>query len=210
MTNASDSFDWNMFKELLKKVITFKTKTSFIYVNADNWEEAIVLALKKMNETPEWELGSHAKGADVKTKKFAISAKSGSVSKGYLTISSYRLTRYGSIKEMNAFIIDEINYDYYLCCAREETGDGGRAYTVYLIDSSVFKPSVGDWHAFQNKHNKEAGYKCSLSNGTEGRIVYNMSNQLWMDIPLTLCKKLFEVKFRANEIGSDLDKIFET
>ena len=208
MVDKIVNFNWDIFTELLKKVITFKTKTSFIYVNAENWEEAIFLALKRMNEDPDWKLGSHAKGTDIKTKKFAISAKSGSIEGGYLRISSYRLTRYKDINEMNNFI-NKIDYDYYLCCARNDTKDGGREYIIYLINSSVFRPRVSDWKPYKNKNGKVAGYACNIQNGTKGKIVYNMSNQLWIDIPLKLCRKLFEVRFKTDEIGSDLDKIFD-
>jgi hypothetical protein len=203
------SFDWEKFKFFLKKVIEFKSKTSFIYVNADNWEESIYFALKKMGEEPDWKLGSHAKGRDVKTLKFAISAKSGSIKNDYLTISSYRLTRFETIKEMTNFIKDEINYDFYLCCVRSEFKDGSREYGIYKINSTVFKPNSKDWTEYKSKTGKKAGWECSLKNGVNAKIVINMSNQLWIDIPVNLCKKLFNIHFTKEQIGSNIDDIFK-
>lgn len=203
------SFDWGKFRIFLKKVIEFKSRISFIYINADSWEESIYFALKKMGENPDWQLGSHAKGADVKTTKFAISAKSGSVRNGDLTISSYRLTRYKTIAEMTDFINKEINYDFYLCCARRETTNGGREYGIFKINSSVFRPKIQDWQEAKNKNGERSGWVCKLMNGVGGRIVFNMSNQLWLDIPLNLCEKLFSVEFTRTQLGADLERIFE-
>ncbi|OIO21067.1 hypothetical protein COV61_01220 [Candidatus Micrarchaeota archaeon CG11_big_fil_rev_8_21_14_0_20_47_5] len=205
----AQNFDWKTFKLFLKKVIVFKSKTSFIYINADGWEEAIFFALKKMGENPEWRLGSHEKGADVKISKFAISAKAGKIENGHLTLSSYRLTRYKNIAEMTKFINGEINYDFYLCCARIRLGDGGRKYSVFRVPSSVFKPRAEGWKKYQNKNGDEAGWQYIQTNGVNARIVRKMSNQLWMDIPLKLCEELFSVSFSKNELGSDLEQIFE-
>lgn len=206
-TRMPKDFNWKLFSTLIKKVIDFKTKTSFTYVNADAWEEVLYFSLKKMGEKPDWRLGSHAKGADITTSRFAISAKSGKISGGSLIISSYRLTRYTNLKQMADFIDDEKNYDFYLCCARN-ADTNGRAYAVYKIPSNVFIAKDCVWSELKNKTGKCAGYSCTSKNGVHAEIRKKMSNQLWLSIPLNLCEKILEVNYQNKEIGSEFEKIF--
>ena len=200
-------FDWKQFSSLIRKVLDFKTKTSYTYVNADAWEEVLYFSLKKMGENPDWTLGSHAKGADIKTKRFSVSAKSGQIGNGHLIISSYRLTRFKNITEMVNFIDDEINYDFYLSCARHSDSDG-REYNVYKIPATVFVAKGSKWAVLKSKSGKPSGYYCNSKNGVRAEIRAKMSNQLWLSIPLSLCEKILEVRYAQNEVGSEFDKIF--
>lgn len=205
----SQNFDWDKFSKLIKKVIDFKTKTSYTYVNADAWEEVLYFSLKKMGENPDWNMGSHEKGADIKTKKFAISAKSGKIQEDKLILSSYRLTRYTAINQMANFIDDEQNYDFYLCCARQETETGGRKYVVFKIPADIFEAKKVNWEKLVKKDGEYVGYYCDTPKGVHAEIRKKMSNQLWLNVPLTLCEKILEIDYSQEEIGSEFDKIFE-
>ncbi len=202
-------FDWAVFVRLVKQVIDFKTKTSFTYVNADAWEEVLYFSLRKMGENPEWTLGSHAKGADIKTKKFAISAKSGKISNGNLEISSYRLTRYENVEQMADFIDDGKNYDFYLCCARTKIAEGGRRYVIYRVPADVFSAKNAKWEDMKLANGKVSGHRCNAKNGVCAKIVTKMSSQLWLSIPLSLCEKILEVEYSKEQIGSDFERIFK-
>ena len=195
-------FNWKRFVDLIKKVIDYKTKTSYTYINADAWEEVLVFALQKMGEKPDWRLGSHAAGVDIKIPAFAISAKSGKVSNEHLTISSYRLTRFDSLDKMINFI-DDTNFDFYLCCARSQT-DKHRSYTVYKMPANIFSAKDCKWKK------DSSNYHCVSKNGVHARIVFKMSNQLWLDIPLSQCQKILEVSYETKEIASEFQKIFDS
>ena len=206
-------FDWKMFSQLIKKVLDFKTKTSFTYVNADAWEEVLYFSLKKMGEKAEWTLGSHAKGADIKTERFAISAKSGKIKKGRLELSSYRLTRFDDagkmdVKRMAGFIDDERNYEFYLCCARVNAAGGARRYVVFKVPADILVAKSAEWKEVKDRKGELSKYACNAENGVCAEIRKKMSNQLWLSVPLGLCEKNLEVEYSKDEIGAEFDKVF--
>ena len=195
-------FDWTAFSKLIRNSFHFFSKHSRVPINADRWEELIFTTLRDMGETyqggePKWVRGSHAPGADVWTDKFAISAKSGSLKNGFLVLSSCRLTRFKKIEEMIAFLDGHVgkNFDFYLCCARVET-KSEMIYQVYKVPAEVFVASSIGWKKTRS------GWEGSSSNGVRASIVKNMSNQLWLNVPIGLCEEITEFKISLSDLGA--------
>lgn len=212
MKTTIEEFDWKKTSELLKKLLKFNSKNSITPINADRWEELIYNTLKFMGEKTKWNLGSHQPGADIWTDKFAISAKSGKIQDNNIVMSSYRLTRFDDIEEMKKFIDSKEgkNFDFYLCCVRTENPNGSRIYDIYFVDADVFHASDLDWEDMYLRGGKtHSGWRGINERGIKVEIRRKMSNQLWMYIPLELCKKLLEVTISREELGSEASKPLE-
>jgi hypothetical protein len=195
-------FDWKLFSKRIRNSFHFFSKYSRAPINADRWEELIFTTLRDMGEQyqggkPKWIPGSHVPGADIWTDAFAISAKSGSLKKGFLVLSSCRLTRFKSLEEMVAFLDGPAgkNFDFYLCCARTETKNE-LTYEIYKVPVKIFAASSVDW--------KETvgGWQGSSPNGVGAVIVKKMSNQLWLNVPIGLCEKITEFKIAPSDWGT--------
>ncbi|MFA6503086.1 MAG: hypothetical protein WCT45_02420 [Candidatus Paceibacterota bacterium] len=201
-TKSKKQFDWKSFSGLIRNSFHFFSKYSRVPINADRWEEFIFTTLRDMGETyqggePKWIRGSHAPGADVWTDTFAISAKSGALKNGSIVLSSCRLTRFVSLKDMIAFLDGPAgkNFDFYLCCARIET-KSELTYQVYKVPAEVFAASSVSW-----KETK-SGWEGDSSNGVSAAIVRKMSNQLWLKVPLALCEKITEFTIPLSDLGA--------
>ncbi len=197
------SFDWDNFSQYLKKLLEFNSENSVTPINADRWEELINAVLKYMDFKPIWNLGSHAPGADIWTDQFNISAKSGKIIDETLNISSYRLTRFLNLDEMKEFIDgDGKNFDIYLCCARTDTPQS-RTYQVFLVHANIIKAKKMRWKDTYFTGGKvHSGWEGIAHNKVILNIVKNMSNQLWITIPLNLCDKILEVNISNEKLGS--------
>lgn len=192
------NIDWGKFKKYITELIKFKSKTTFIPINAESWEELIYVALvcMKYGDKVEWKLGSHEKGVDIKVrfngKVISISAKATKVKKirgrEYISVSSYRLTRYRTLDEMLNFLNEESQkLNFYLLCIREEKGDNLIYKVLKVAPKDIFPSSLlipqnweeytGGWKTKDNLFNR---YEISA------KIVRKMSNQLWITVPLTL------------------------
>ncbi len=207
MKTQVSSFDWKNFSINIEKLIKFHSLNSIVPINADRWEEIINATLKFMGKNPEWNQGSHSAGADVWTKDFSISAKSGKISGDSLMISSYRLTRFNNLEEMKEFIDGEgKNFNIYLCCARIDS-ETERIYKIFLIDANVISAKRINWGDSYSKDKKvHSGWEGKDKNGVLLRIVRTMSNQLWMEVPLKLCDKILEVKINKKNLGSKIEE----
>lgn len=208
----SKNFNWPVFSKKISQLLEFHSKISRVAIDSSRWEEIIFITLKNMREKykgdePRWNSGSHAPGADIWTDRFAISAKSGSIKKRYIAISSYRLTRFRNLKEMINFIDSEAKkIDFYLCCARKNNKDGSRTYTVFKLNSGVLEAASCKWAEMYSKKKKShSGWTGLHASGIILRIVKKMSNQLWIDMPLDLCEKINEIRISKSELGSLAD-----
>ena len=112
-------------------------------------------------------------------------------------LSSCRLTRFKNIEEMIAFLDGQAgkNFDFYLCCARVET-KSEMIYQVYKVPAEVFVASSMGWKKTRG------GWEGSSSNGVAATIVKNMSNQLWLNVPIGLCGKITEFKISLSDLGA--------
>ena len=203
-TSKIKRFNWNIFAQKVTELLKFASGATAAPINAERWEEIIFHALKSMGmkykgEDPRWITGSHAPGADIWVDGLSISAKAGKLNNDkFLTISSYRLTRFSNLEQMKAFIDKEAsNFDVYLCCARADQ-KGKRVYQVFLIPANVFSAQSLSWSK------TTSGWQGSNNDGIIVKIVKKMSNQLWVTLPVHLCKKIAEVKLPVGDLGLEL------
>jgi len=204
--------NWNRFRELATKLIEFKAKISKMPIRAETWEEVIYAVLLYMEYEVTWEPTSHAKGVDLEIKSnsetLKISAKGGKITDSrVLTLSSYRLTRFGTLPKMLDFLNkNATELDIYLICAREERQESVK-YHIFRILPNVLVPekalNPNDWEE------SNQGWKLKADVGFEVSIVKKMSNQLWYSIPLDFSwlEQLTVVEITKKDIGSTLVKI---
>lgn len=202
------NFDWEDFSKRINRLFGFFSKHSRIPINADRWEEFIYMTLRDMGEKykgglPRWDIGSHSPGADIWIDKFAISAKSGTIKNNFLTVSSNRLTRFGDLKEMLKYIDGSgKNFDFYLCCSRTKTKKELK-YEVFITNSNIFKASLLNWEeTFLKGTGKSSGWMGTNKIGLTLHIRKKMSNQLWISIPLSKCKKISEFIIPIEKLGA--------
>jgi hypothetical protein len=179
-----DQFDWPEFAARTKKLIAYISAATRTPINSELWEEVIFHALRSMGEkykgeSPKWISGSHAAGADIWTDKFGISAKGGTLKKETVKISSYRLTSYDTLEEMIAFI------------------DGpGKNFDFYLCCAKK----------------KDTATERTYNVNEQGVIVgihRKMSNQLWIELPLSMCQSLAQITIPKAELGKSLEAILD-
>jgi|GEM_PF-2478340 hypothetical protein len=187
------ALDWRKFGKLVQRVIKFRAGVSKTPIKADSWEELIwaVMVTIYGQDQVKWDPQSHRKGVDLTAKingeTIRISAKATEIKRGHLSLSSYRLTRYGQLQEMLDFIREQHTkqIDVYLVCARQEVDKGVR-YVVFKIKPNNLAPEpllmgsnwtkTKDGFVLRDDIVKKVGFSC--------RIVSKMSNQLWYDIPV--------------------------
>lgn len=207
MPKKKNKVNWKIFSKIAIKLIKFASEATCDPVNAGRWEEIIFYTLKGMNkkfngEDPYWISGSHRKGADLWTDDVIISAKGGKIENGVLSLSSYRLTSFKTLKKMKEFVDGEgKNFDVYLCCSRKDSKDGNRVYRLFVASSDIFLAKKLQWHAVSG------GWIGKDRKGIEVHIVKKMSNQLWMKIPIRLCLEIGTISFTKKELGSKLNKL---
>jgi len=211
--------NWQRFKELVSKLIRYKTQTTSVPVRAESWEEVVYAVLLYMEYKVVWEPTSHAKGVDIKVEingdELGISVKGGKVvtnDRNLLTISSYRLTRYGGIESMLEFLRENAEeIDIYLICAREEKGANVK-YRVFKITAHELVPD----EMLDSSNWEEDNQAWILTEGTkkglEARIVKKMSNQLWYTISLNYLplEMLVEMTISKKEIGLALVEVLKS
>jgi len=197
---------------LATKLIEFKAKISRMPIRAESWEEVIYAVLLYMEYEVTWEPTSHTKGVDLEIKvngeTLKISAKGGKITDNQkLTLSSYRLTRFGTLPKMLEFLNkNATELDVYLICAREEKEDSVK-YHIFRILPNALVPekalNPNNWE----ESNQE--WKLKTDVGFEANIVKKMSNQLWYSIPLNFpyLERLTVVKIFKKDIGATLVEI---
>jgi hypothetical protein len=159
-----------------------------------------------------WEPTSHAKGVDLEIKIngeiLKISAKGGKVTNNQeLTLSSYRLTRFGTLPKMLEFLNkNAIELDVYLICAREEEQDSVKYHIFRILPNALVPEKALNPN---NWEENDQGWKLKADVGFEASIVKKMSNQLWYSIPLNFShlERLTIVKISKKDIGSTLVEI---
>lgn len=212
--DSVNKLNWDRFKGLAVKLIDYKAKTSSVPVRAESWEEVIYAVLLYMEYEVTWEPTSHAKGVDLEVKigqeTLKISAKGGKITDQKLSLSSYRLTRFGSLANMLGFLRDNAEeIDIYLICAREDKYRHVR-YNVFRVLPKVLVPAVA--LQAENWVEDKQGWELKANVGFEARIVKSMSNQLWYSIPIDFphLERLATVEISKSEIGSKLVEILKS
>jgi hypothetical protein len=181
-----NKISWERFKDLTVKLIEYRIKTTKVPVRAESWEEIIYAVLLYMEHKVSREPTSHVREVDLEVKINAqtlkISAKAGKIKEKILTLSSYRLTRFGYLGDMLSFLKENAKeIDLYLICAREEKKNKVsyyifKAYPKTLVPKTMLNPI--NWKETASSWNLQA------KTGFEATIVKKMSNQLWYSVPL--------------------------
>lgn len=210
--------DWDKFKVLARKIIKYKSQFSYIPIRAENWEEVLYVVFVHMFSKGRvfWNPVSHAKGIDLIVKLngniLTISAKGGKITKGILSLSSYRLTRYKSLKEKLKFLKDNAKgINVYLVCSREEKTNEVE-YKIFKISAAKLIPPIflksSNW-----SKNKE-GWKFTQSKkvGFEAQIVKSMSHQLWYAIvlPSPKIELLCNISISKQSLGKLLHEVLKS
>ena len=187
--------DWNEFTREVGIILRNSSLLSQLPVAGDRWEEVLAAVFRRMGLTVTWTAGSHRPGADIRLsqvghKPVEISVKAGGikarrdaaggVNRPVLNFSSYRLTTHATIEDKVAFIdADSKQIDWYLFAARKETTQT-RAYQIYLAKSGIIQATKATWNVTQG------GWEGQQDDGVTMKITRKMSDQLWLDIPLSL------------------------
>ncbi len=136
-----------------------------------------------------------------------------------LKFSSYRLTSHADIEAKIKFIdADADHVDWYLFGAREDVPKSKprtRNYYIYLTRAAIIQAATADWKEVKG------GWHGLQANGVSLSIVKNMSDQLWIDIPLRLIdgkpdqlsdevmgSHLATITIPTEQLGSRIDVLF--
>ena len=223
--SASPTVGWEQFAELVTSALNNASKLTRLPLSGDRWEEILVSVFERLGHEVTWRPGSHAPGADIMlgtsgSDTIKISVKAGSIgmrarTEKVLKFSSYRLTRHGDIAAKIKFIdADADHVDWYLFGAREDKPTQ-RNYYIYLTKATIIQATTADWEE------TKAGWAGLQQNGVALAIVRNMSDQLWVDIPLRLINgkpdsineeiagaHLATISIPTQQLGSRIDVLF--
>ena len=161
---------------------------------------------------------------DIGANPIRISVKAGSLAlknktEKVLKFSSYRLTSHADIETKIMFIdADADHVDWYLFGAREDVPKSkpkSRNYYIYLTRATIIQAATADWEEVKS------GWKGVQTNGVSLSIVKNMSDQLWIDVPLSLIDSkidqisdevmgvhLATITIPFEQLGSRIDVLF--
>lgn len=187
--------DWKEFTDEVGTILRNSSLLSELPIAGDRWEEVLAAVFRRMGFTVHWTAGSHRPGADIQLSRdgyqpVQISVKAGGIkarknaaggpNQTVLNFSSYRLTTHPTIEDKIAFIDgDSKEIDWYLFAARKETKQT-RTYQIYLAKSSIIQAKNAEWTV------TKGGWAGEQPDGVTMKITRNMSDQLWLDIPLSL------------------------
>lgn len=208
------AIEWSRFAQYIEALIKYQARNTRAPITADSWEELTWAALAHMYGRGNviWRPRSHEPSIDIRVwvrgREYKLALKAGVIKNGRLTLSSYRLTRFGKdLAEKLRFIGQEHSkkIDYYLICAREEYVTH-ITYRVYVVKPESLAPPQ-----MLNPQNwEDDGKKWYLKrriNGIYACIVKSMSDQLWYDIDLDeadFLKELVTVEIPKDQLGMGL------
>jgi len=149
-------------------------------INGINWENLLYNSLIKQSDDVLWNPGSHQVGTDITYNDIRISCKGGRMKgkkKPKFTVSSHRTTSKKTLEEKINYL-SENHEDVFFCLSYKEDLPNHH-YTLYTFDSDIL-----DYRSLNWKKTKD-GWK-GIGNTFVARIHKSMSDQLWLDIPLSL------------------------
>ena len=223
--SATPAVGWEQFSDLVTLALNNASKLTRLPLSGDRWEEILVSVFERLGHEVTWKPGSHAPGADIMlgqsgSNPIRISVKAGSLAlrartEKILKFSSYRLTRHSDIEAKIKFIdADADHVDWYLFGAREDKPTT-RSYHIYLTRATIIQAATAEWEAVKG------GWYGLQTNGVSLSIVKNMSDQLWVDIPLRLIDgkpdqisdeimgaHLATISIPVEQLGSRIDVLF--
>lgn len=196
-----------MNNELIKNVtylIQVYSKYSAVPIEGLTWEFISYCAFRKTYGNCEWNVGSHKEGSDISVKingkKINISVKTNRADGKKASISSYRTTRYKTLKEKIEFIKEtNSSFNYYFLLLKNMTSQVV-TYDIFLIPSNVF--SCYDL----NKWKEEEKTWIYEDDRFKAKITKSMSDQLWYYFNVDYIQPYFvtKVNVKCSEMGLGL------
>lgn len=186
MTKINKIFTKDLLNEIDRRILLHHELYESIKIKSTYWEHILVASFEKTgHKNIEWEAESHSQGVDVKVDGISISCKSGKkVKKNRFTFSSYRTTKYKTLEEKLEFLNDK-KEDCFLFLNSEKNH-----YDIYHLDRDYF--NFDENNIKWEKTN--SGWK-----GTgkfDIKIVKAMSDQVWIEMPLSDLTLLKTVKLK--------------
>lgn len=165
-----------------------------IPVNAQFWEKIAATSM----EAIEWVPNSHNTNEDLKTEHEGLkkpSLKSGIIKNNTLKFSSHRMSKYKTLDDMIEFL-DTRTYDSFLFLARNK--EFNNKYLICYMSSKLWKYSEFDWcpkiGVRENTKGSQTGWVGVSKDGNVSvNINFKMSNQLWVDVDLSLVTIVKEI-----------------
>jgi hypothetical protein len=165
-----------------------------LYVKAEYWESIASSSLGTVG----WIPNNHNPNEDLKTKFEGLkepSLKSGVIKEGVLNFSSHRMSKYETLDEMIEFL-ENRTYDSFLFLSRDEKIKN--KYLICYMPSKLLKYSEFDWKekvgVRKGTKGKQTGWTgISSDRNISVQINFKMSNQLWVDVNLSLITIVKEI-----------------
>jgi hypothetical protein len=192
----------NNFTEKFRNHVNNRLNQSKIKITDLVLEELFSFALEDSGQTHVYESGSHRKGGDISIDGKEKSVKSGQRLNGFITISSFRLSRYKNLTDMLNFIDGEgKNFDEYYLLARTENQDTVK-YSFYTIPSNIFTASTMNWVEKRSTKGKNVGnltgWKTVDDSNIQLSIEISMSCQLWIHIKEEYISQFLQFEIERN------------
>jgi hypothetical protein len=167
-----------------------------IPVRAEYWEANASKSLNVEN----WIVNNHNPNEDFQTNIDGLlkpSLKAGIIEGTTLNFSSHRMSKYSELKDMVNFL-DTRDYDSYLFLSRKESASCKYHYLVGYMSSKKWKYSDLTWTPTIGTKGKSKGTQQGWrGEGLDGKvkvkIQFKMSNQLWVDIDMSLITIIKEI-----------------
>lgn len=215
----------SVFKEIGKhicnEIVEFHKNWS-TSVRGELFENFASNALRKMNIDHVWEDGSHKSGADITEVVglpgvTAFSVKTNKIKNKYAKkayLSSFRLGRFNSLKEMVRFIANHDSYSHYIFLGKYEkkyVPDGQFKYGIFIFPHDFIRSEYGiDIGDTKNWKEKGPTWVATVPNSPiKLRVNKKMSHQYWIDaIPYDFLKRweVATVTVNRKEIDNELEK----
>jgi hypothetical protein len=150
---------------------------------------------RKCGRNSLWESGSHSPGRDQEVNGVSVSSKSAKLEDNNFKISSYRLTQCKTVEDfVNEIKKRDESFTKYLVCLTEEINDK-HIVRWGFIEKDKANISNAEWEHTYKKDGTLTGLQ-SLDG--KFKIVFSMSNQLWISFTLSdfdiICTYEYELK----------------
>jgi hypothetical protein len=188
-------FDKNVLQSFEEKILQHHVLYPEIPNKAEYWE----CIAKNCLGAKDWIPNNHNPNEDLVTEHVGLkkpSLKSGIISGSRMVFSSHRMSKFDNLNEMLDFL-DSRTYDSYLFLSRNE-GENNQKYSICYMPSNLWNFSDLTWEPIigvkgKNK-GKQQGWKSNSSDGKISlKIQFSMSNQLWVDVDISLITLLKEI-----------------
>ena len=195
------NIDYNKLKESLQDDFRNYHRLLTVPIRGEIWEDLLFRSLIKQSSNIEWDCGSHRVGTDIVFNGTKISCKSGQV-KGKkdprLVISSHRTTSYSTLEEKLKYL-SESHEDIFFCLNYEFVNQKTHKYRLFVFESKDVDYNELSW--------KETDSGWDGNGKFIAKIKKTMSDQLWLQFPLSMVNKLFEIEIQQE---SEYDNAKET